>query len=110
VKARYGSWIKTAFTLLARLKGLRGTPFDVFGYSEERKLERELIHDYEALIRELLTTLSPKNHRVAVELASLPERIRGYGHVKAHNIALVAAEREKLLQQLRQANGVSLAA
>jgi len=110
VKRRYGSWMKLAFRFLAPLKGLRGTALDVFGYSAERKLERALIRDYEALIRELLTILSPKNHRAAVELASLPERIRGFGHVKEANIALVAAEREKLLRQLRHANGVGLAA
>ena len=110
VKRRYGSWMKLAFRFLAPLKGLRGTALDVFGYSAERKLERALVRDYEALIRELLTILSPKNHRAAVELASLPERIRGFGHVKEANIALVAAEREKLLRQLRHANGVGLAA
>jgi len=110
VKRRYGSWMKVAFRFLAPLKGLRGTALDVFGYSAERKLERALIRDYEALIRELLTILSPKNHRAAVELASLPERIRGFGHVKEANIALVAAEREELLRQLRHANGVGLAA
>jgi indolepyruvate ferredoxin oxidoreductase len=110
VKRRFGSWMKLAFKVLAHLKGLRGTALDVFGYSAERKLERALIHDYEALIGELLTILSLKNHRAAVELASLPERIRGFGHVKQANIALVAAEREKLLRQLRHANGVGLAA
>jgi indolepyruvate ferredoxin oxidoreductase len=110
VKARYGAWMKPAFKLLAKLKGLRGTALDVFGYSEERKLERALISDYEALITQMLSTLTSKNHRAAVELASLPEHIRGFGHVKAGNIAAVAAEREKLLQQFRLGSGVSRAA
>jgi indolepyruvate ferredoxin oxidoreductase len=110
VKARYGAWIKTAFKLLAKLKGLRGTAFDVFGYAKERKLERELIRDYETLVTEMLATLSPKNQRTAVELASLPERIRGFGHVKERNIAALAPEREKLLRQFRHGNGVGLAA
>ena len=110
VKARYGAWMKPAFKLLAKLKGLRGTALDVFGYAEERKLERRLIRDYQALVTEILATLSPKNHRTAVELATLPERIRGFGHVKERNIAAVATEREKLLQQFRHGNGVGLAA
>jgi indolepyruvate ferredoxin oxidoreductase len=110
VKARYGAWIKPAFRLLANLKGLRGTAFDVFGYTEERKLERGLIRDYEALVTEMLAALSSKNHRTAVELACLPERIRGFGHVKERNIAAAATEREKLLQQFRHGAGVGMAA
>ncbi|HEX4985789.1 MAG TPA: indolepyruvate ferredoxin oxidoreductase family protein [Burkholderiales bacterium] len=109
VKSRYGAWMKPAFAALARLKGLRGSALDPFGYTRERRTERGMIRDYEALVLELLQGLSPKNHRLAVELASLPERIRGFGHVKERSIALVAAEREKLLRQLRQ-GGVSLAA
>jgi indolepyruvate ferredoxin oxidoreductase len=110
VKARYGAWMKPAFKVLAKLKGLRGTALDVFGYSAERKMERGLIRDYEAMISEILATLNRKNQRNAVELACLPERIRGFGHVKERNMAAVATEREKLLQQFRHGNGVDLAA
>ncbi|MFN0038580.1 MAG: indolepyruvate ferredoxin oxidoreductase family protein [Burkholderiales bacterium] len=110
VKAQYGAWMKYAFRLLAKFKGLRGTPFDVFGRTAERKMERALIGDYESLLAEIAASLSPKNHRTAIELASLPERIRGFGHVKERKIAEVAVEREKLVQQFRTGAGIGLAA
>jgi indolepyruvate ferredoxin oxidoreductase len=110
VKARYGSWMKPAFKILAKLKGLRGTALDPFGYTAERKMERGLVRDYESLIAEVLAGLSQKNQRMAVELASLPEHIRGFGHVKDRNVASVAAERERLLQQFRSGTGIGLAA
>jgi indolepyruvate ferredoxin oxidoreductase len=110
IKKKYGRWMKSAFGLLARLKGLRGTALDVFGYTAERKMERELVRDYEALVSEMVATLSSKNHRTAVELASLPERIRGFGHVKDANVAAVAIEREKLVQRFRHGADVGLAA
>ena len=87
VKAQYGAWMKHAFKLLAKLKGLRGTALDPFGHTEERKMERALIRDYEALLAEILPHLSTENFRTAVELASLPERIRGFGHVKERHVA-----------------------
>ena len=110
VKARYGSWMKYAFKLLARFKGLRGTMLDPFGHTDERKMEQRLVRDYETLVKELVANLSVKNHRAAVELANLPERIRGFGHVKERHIAAVAVERERLLQQLRSASGIGIAA
>ena len=110
VKAQYGAWMTHAFRWLAKFKGLRGTALDPFGYTMERKMERELIRDYETLVMEMLPTLSPKNHRTAVELASLPERIRGFGHIKERNVAAVATERDRLLQQLRKSPGMGLAA
>jgi indolepyruvate ferredoxin oxidoreductase len=82
--------------VLAKLKGLRGTAFDIFGYSAERKLERALIADYERDIEELLAGLTPDNHATAIEIASLPEHIRGYGHIKAKNAASVGKQREEL--------------
>jgi indolepyruvate ferredoxin oxidoreductase len=96
-----------AFGLLARLKGLRGTPFDIFGYSAERRTERRLIVEYEALIEEIVAKLTPQNHALAVALASLPEKIRGYGHVKARH--LVAAKREEadLLAKFRSPDPAS---
>ncbi|MBI3528871.1 MAG: indolepyruvate ferredoxin oxidoreductase family protein [Betaproteobacteria bacterium] len=110
VKAQYGAWMKHAFRLLAKFRGLRGTALDPFGYTGERKMERGLIRDYESLVTEMLATLSPKNHRIAVELAWLPERIRGFGHIKERNVAAVAAERDRLLQQFRNGTGMGLAA
>jgi len=106
----YGAWMRTAFRLLSKFKGLRGTLLDPFGRSAERKMERELINDYEGQVTEMLANLSQKNHRTAVELASLPERIRGFGHVKHEHLAAVSAERERLLRQLRHVAGVGLAA
>ena len=110
VKARYGAWMKPAFTVLAKFKGLRGSALDPFGYTAERKMERRMIREYEALLAELLPMLSPKNHRIAVELACLPERIRGFGHVKERNVSAVAPERERLLRELRSGAGMGLAA
>ena len=90
-----------AFCLLAALKGLRGTPFDVFGYPKERRIERKLITDYEILIEEILANLSPDNHAIAVALASIPEKIRGYGHVKTKHLKAAKAEEQGLLEQFR---------
>ncbi|MBV5325465.1 MAG: indolepyruvate ferredoxin oxidoreductase, partial [Rhodospirillaceae bacterium] len=69
-----------AFRILARLKRLRGTALDIFGRSDERRAERQLIVDYEGLIVALLAKLTADNHSTAVALAELPEQIRGYGH------------------------------
>jgi indolepyruvate ferredoxin oxidoreductase len=85
-----------AFRLLAKFKGLRGTPFDPFGRTQERKDERLLITRYEETIEEVLAALGRDNHALAVEIASLPERIRGFGHVKLRAMK-DAAEREAAL-------------
>jgi indolepyruvate ferredoxin oxidoreductase len=87
VKRAYGPWMLRAFRLLARLKFLRGTALDPFGRSAERREERRLITEYEALVAEIIAGLTPANQDAALELASLPEKIRGYGHIKARNIA-----------------------
>ncbi len=86
VKARYGSYMWKAFRLLARLKFLRGTALDVFGRTEERRLERQLVADYQATIEALLPKLREDNFAQAVELANVPEQIRGFGHVKLDNL------------------------
>ena len=78
----FGPWILKAFGVLKKFKFLRGTPFDPFGYTEERRTERKLIADYEALLKTLIAELTPANHAAAVALASLPEKIRGFGPVK----------------------------
>ncbi|MEZ5861635.1 MAG: DUF6537 domain-containing protein [Geminicoccaceae bacterium] len=91
-KRRYGPWILHALRLLARLKGLRGTAWDPFGHTAERRLERQLIEDYETLLADLAGRLTPANHDVAVELASPPERIRGFGHGRSGTKEAKAAE------------------
>ena len=100
-KITFGSWMTNAFRLLARLKFLRGTAFDPFGWTAERRLERRLIEDYVALIEELLPMLVPANHALAVALASIPDKIRGFGPVKARHLAAAKAEEAALLARLR---------
>jgi indolepyruvate ferredoxin oxidoreductase len=97
VKAEFGSWMWGAFKLLAKLKGLRGGAFDVFGYTEERKMERALIVEYRQMIEALLPVLSSENYASAVDLASLPEQVRGFGHVKEKAVAAFRAKKAELL-------------
>jgi indolepyruvate ferredoxin oxidoreductase len=92
-KQTFGSWILTAFELLAALRRLRGTRFDIFGYTQERRAEREAIKDFIALIDEIAASLSPESHMIAVQLAALPLEIKGFGHIQARN-RLAAKEKE----------------
>src|SRR5262249_16405750 len=78
----FGPWISPLFRLLAKCKFLRGTTFDPFGYTAERRRERALVREYEIMLEEVLARLNPDNHDVAVALAAIPEKIRGFGHVK----------------------------
>src|SRR5499426_4176142 len=100
-KMSFGPWIFPLFRLLAKFKFLRGTPFDPFGYSAERKLERSLVRDYEAMLEETLARLNGDNHPIAVGLAAIPEKIRGFGHVKARHLKAAKADEAALLDQLR---------
>jgi indolepyruvate ferredoxin oxidoreductase len=100
-KITFGPWMLTGFKLLLRLKFLRGTAFDPFGYSAERRLERKLIADYEATLDELLAKLDADNHHLAVAIAAIPEKIRGFGHVKARHLAAAKADETTLLDQFR---------
>ena len=110
-KIKLGPWMMTAFNVLAKFKSLRGTPFDLFGYSKERKIERGLIAQYEAWLNELKSTLSIDNHALAVAISTLPEKIRGYGHVKERHLKAANEERDNLLVQYRSApKGLPLAA
>lgn len=84
-KASYGPWVLSAFRLIARMKGLRGTRFDVFGYSEERRMERQLVSEFETIVIDLLDGLNSATHPLACDIAALPMEIRGYGHVKMAN-------------------------
>jgi indolepyruvate ferredoxin oxidoreductase len=99
-KKTFGPWMIHGFKLLARMKSLRGTPFDVFGYSKDRRLERELITDYESDVRAVLAKLSPQTERIALSLLSLPEDIRGYGPVKEKSVAQARTKRAELLKDL----------
>jgi indolepyruvate ferredoxin oxidoreductase len=105
VKRPFGRWIRGAFRILALLKGLRGTALDPFGRTAERRTERALIGEYRASVDELLQTLSSRNLVAAVEIASLPEGIRGYGHVKARHLATVRAEWDELMARWRHGEG-----
>ena len=88
------------FRLLAALKGLRGTAFDVFGYSAERRFEGELLAQYEQDLDLILGILSPDKIEAAAALASVPSLIRGYGHVKRASADTASGERARLLKRL----------
>ena len=98
-KKEYGSWMMSAFKILARLKGLRGTPFDPFSRLKERQIERRLIVEFELLIDEILTSLTAKNYDIACELAKTSQSIRGFGHVKDKSITEAKA-REKEIREM----------
>ena len=100
-KRAFGPWVFKVFGILARLKGLRGTALDIFGYTEERRTERRLIEDYAALLDEIARRLTPENHAQAVQLARIPEQIRGFGHVKAKNLSRAKANEAQLLAAFR---------
>jgi indolepyruvate ferredoxin oxidoreductase len=100
-KMRFGPWMLTAFGVLAKLRGLRGTAFDVFGRTDERRSERALIGEYEQLVDELLGKLAADNHSAAVELASIPEQIRGYGHVRSEHLEKALTRQAELLARFR---------
>jgi indolepyruvate ferredoxin oxidoreductase len=96
-KSTFGPWMMRAFRLLAQFKGRRGTAFDIFGRTEERRTERALITEYAATVEQLLAKLTPANHALAVEIANVPEMIRGYGHVKMRHLKLAEKQRAELL-------------
>ena len=100
-KMSFGPWMMGVFRQLARLKGLRGGRFDLFGYTQERRTERRLIADYEAMLEEVLPALTARNHAIAISLASIPGKIRGYGHVKARHLEAAKAEEAALLARFR---------
>jgi indolepyruvate ferredoxin oxidoreductase len=100
-KMSFGPWILPVFRLLAKFKGLRGTPLDPFGHSLERRSERKLIGDYETMLDEVLPKLKPDNHHIAVALAAIPEKIRGFGHVKQQHLTAAKADEAALLEQFR---------
>jgi indolepyruvate ferredoxin oxidoreductase len=99
-KREFGPWMMQAFKLLAKFKWLRGTRFDVFALTEERKLERADLAQYVEDIETILRNLSHGNYDLAVAIADLPDKLRGYGHVKARNRAEVNVHRAALLRAL----------
>ena len=100
-KRAFGAWMWPVFGLLAKMRGLRGTAFDPFGRTAERRMERRLIEEYFETIEELIAGLRPENHALAVEIASVPDRIRGFGHDKQRNAAEAEAEKAALLERWR---------
>jgi indolepyruvate ferredoxin oxidoreductase len=99
-KSAFGPWVFNVFRVLASLKGLRGTPFDLFGYQKDRRIERQLIRDYEDLIKVVAAKLSPTTHTAAVALAQLPHDVRGFGPVKRDSVEAFYRRRDELLAQL----------
>ncbi|KWT85683.1 MULTISPECIES: indolepyruvate ferredoxin oxidoreductase family protein [unclassified Variovorax] len=109
-KQKFGPAMLTGFRLLAKLKGLRGTALDPFGRTDERKTERALIGEYRASIEELLSGLEAGNHALALEIASLPEQIRGYGHVKERNLKAARTRWAELMAKWRNPQAARVAA
>ena len=102
MKRVFGPWLERPLRMLARLKFLRGTPLDIFGYSAERRMERALIKQYEKDIATVLPALRDATRDATVALAELPMQIRGFGPVKAQNEAKAAKRREELLASLAE--------
>lgn len=99
-KLTFGPWMMGAFKLLARFKGLRGTALDIFGKTEERRMERALLKDYEADIALVTQHLDPQNAQTALNLLEIPEHIRGFGSVKLRHVKEAQAKRKALLEEL----------
>lgn len=109
-KMTFGPWMFSAMKILARLKRLRGSWFDITRFNNDRVVERKILADYEALIDEIVTRLTPRNHATAVALARVPEKIRGFGHIKARHIDLAQAEEARLLVEFRATEAPAKAA
>jgi len=109
-KSQFGAWMMPAFRILAKLKGLRGTALDIFGYTEERRIERRLIADYEQTVSGLLEGLDHDNRKLAVEIAGIPEHIRGYGHVKRRHLDEAKKKEAGLLAAFRAQRSAARAA
>jgi len=104
IKQQFGPWMRSAFKWLTRFKGLRGGVLDVFGKTGERRQERRMIEDYIKELDEACAKLNPVNHAAAVALASVPDEIRGYGHVKDKSIANAMTLHKQRLQAFSTRN------
>jgi indolepyruvate ferredoxin oxidoreductase len=102
-KSEYGAWVLPVFRVLAKMKGLRGSAFDLFGKTEERRMERLLIAEYFTSVEQILESLNQANLPAAVALASLPQDIRGFGHVKERHVKEALAKKVSLLQAFQSA-------
>ncbi|MEY2677724.1 MAG: hypothetical protein RLZ00_416, partial [Pseudomonadota bacterium] len=98
-KQKFGPLMLTGFKVIKHFKWLRGTALDVFGYTEERRTERALIAQYQSSVDNLLGQLNANNHALAVEMARIPEQIKGFGHIKARNLAAARQKWEALKAQ-----------
>ncbi len=108
-KMAFGRWIVPLFRLLAAGRRLRGSPFDLFGYTAERRMERQLIADYFHLVERLCAELSAGNHGLATEIAALPQEIRGYGYIKQAAAERTMAKQKDLLRRFEEAREMALA-
>ncbi|EDP66736.1 indolepyruvate ferredoxin oxidoreductase [alpha proteobacterium BAL199] len=109
-KLTFGAWIMPAFRVLASLNGLRGGRFDPFGRSAERLMERRLRDEYFQTVEEIVSRLTPQTHAIGVELARVPEQIRGFGHVKEAHVTRAESSKAALLGQLRNPQAAKTAA
>jgi len=100
-KLKLGPWFRTPLRMLKNMKGLRGTPLDIFGWAPHRRLERSLIDWYRGLIEEVLAQVTPENLPQALEIAALPDQIRGYEKIKEQNIAKVKQQATEKLAALK---------
>jgi indolepyruvate ferredoxin oxidoreductase len=110
VKRRFGPWVVTAFRWLAKAKGLRGTPFDPFGHTAERRSERAAIDDYMALLRRIVAALDRERLETALALARLPRSVRGYGHVKHRNAVAARATQQALWAEFERLTSLTVGA
>lgn len=101
-KRTFGPWVFRVFKVLAKMRKVRGSWLDPFGYTHERRQERQLIEEYEQTLDELASRLSPANYQVAIELAGIPSKIRGFGHVKERNLAQARELETSLKARFRQ--------
>jgi indolepyruvate ferredoxin oxidoreductase len=100
-KIQLGGWMLSAFGLLAKFKFLRGTVFDIFGKTAERKMEQRFIEEYFSTVDELLATLNDKNYSLAVKIARIPEEIKGYGHIKEEHAVPAEIKWQAMLKDWR---------
>jgi indolepyruvate ferredoxin oxidoreductase len=100
-KLKLGRWFVPGFRLLYRMRRLRGRWLDPFGRAEVRRVERELIYEYEGMVTEALALLTPESHDTAVELLELPDVIRGYEEIKLRNVVLFRKRADAILKRLR---------
>ena len=98
-KKKFGPAMVLAFRVLSRLKSVRGTAFDLFGRTDERRMERALIGQYRHSVEQTLVSLTVANHGLATEIARIPEQIKGFGHVKARNVAAARVQWDRLMAQ-----------